>query len=76
VSVALWTFFEALNLRLGNWYYVMDHPLRAVRWAGGVVAFATVLPADLGELHLPARALERRVRAWLQGLTGLGVAHR
>jgi hypothetical protein len=45
VSVALWTFFEALNLRLGNWYYVMDHPLRSVRWAGGVVAFATVLPA-------------------------------
>ena len=44
-SVALWTFFEALNLRLGNWYYVMDHPLRPVRWAGGVVAFATVLPA-------------------------------
>jgi hypothetical protein len=45
VSVALWTFFEALNFRLGNWYYVMDHPLRAARWAGGVVAFATVLPA-------------------------------
>ena len=45
VSVALWTFFEALNLRLGNWYYVMDHPLRPVRWAGGIVAFATVLPA-------------------------------
>jgi len=44
-SVALWTLFEALNLRLGNWYYVMDHPLRPVRWAGGVVAFATVLPA-------------------------------
>ena len=45
VSVVLWTFFEALNLRLGNWYYVMDHPLRLVRWTGGVVAFATVLPA-------------------------------
>jgi hypothetical protein len=44
-SVALWTFFEALNLRLGNWYYVMDHPERLVRWAGGAVAFATVLPA-------------------------------
>ena len=45
VSVVLWTFFEALNLRLGNWYYVMDHPLRLVRWTGGVLAFATVLPA-------------------------------
>ena len=48
VSVVLWTLFEALNLRLGNWYYVMDHPSRAARWLGGVVAFATVLPAILG----------------------------
>jgi hypothetical protein len=45
VSVALWTLFEALNLRLGDWYYVMDDPRRAVRWVGGGVAFATVLPA-------------------------------
>jgi hypothetical protein len=43
-SVVLWTAFEAINLRLGNWYYVMDHPSRPARWAGGVVAFATVLP--------------------------------
>jgi hypothetical protein len=56
VSVALWTFFEALNLRLGNWYYVMDHPLRAARWAGGVVAFATVVPA-LFETEALARNL-------------------
>jgi Domain of unknown function (DUF4332) len=48
VSVVLWTLFEALNLRLGNWYYVMDHRSRAVRWVGGVVAFATVLPAIVG----------------------------
>src|SRR5574341_934708 len=34
VSVVLWTLFEALNLRLGNWYYVMDHPSRAARWLG------------------------------------------
>jgi hypothetical protein len=60
VSVAYWTFFEALNLRLGNWYYVMDHPSRAAGWAGGAIAFATVLPgileteallANLGLLH-------------------------
>src|SRR5262249_16930758 len=38
------TLFEALNLRLGNWYYVMDPSSRAVRWTGGVLAFATVLP--------------------------------
>jgi hypothetical protein len=67
VSVVLWTVFEALNFRLGNWYYVMDHPLRPARWAGGVVAFATVLPAlfeteallrNLGVLpHVPVARL-------------------
>jgi hypothetical protein len=55
VSVVLWTLFEALNLRLGNWYYVMDHSSRAARWAGGVVAFATVLPAILGTESLLSR---------------------
>jgi hypothetical protein len=55
VSVVLWTLFEALNLRLGNWYYVMDHPSRAVRWVGGVVAFATVLPAILGTESVVSR---------------------
>jgi hypothetical protein len=85
VSVALWTFFEALNLRLGNWYYVMDHPLRAARWAGGVVAFATVLPGlyeteallrNLGVLrHVRAAAL-RSTRPRALGSVVLGLACR
>jgi hypothetical protein len=83
VSVALWTFFEALNLRLGNWYYVMDHPVRLVRWAGGAVAFATVLPG-LFETEALLRHLGvfRRVpvgrlrwsRAWTLGSVALGAA--
>jgi predicted flap endonuclease-1-like 5' DNA nuclease len=52
VSVAWWTLFEALNLRLGNWYYVMDHAQRAVRWTGGVLAFATVLPGIVETVEL------------------------
>lgn len=44
-SVLFWLAFEAINLRLGNWYYVMAHPSRPVRWGAGIVAFATVLPA-------------------------------
>ena len=52
ISVAWWTLFEAINLRLGNWYYVMDHPQQAVRWAGGVLAFATVLPGVLETTQL------------------------
>jgi uncharacterized protein DUF4332 len=51
-SVAWWTLFEALNLRLGNWYYVMDPPSRALRWTGGVLAFATVLPGILETVQL------------------------
>jgi uncharacterized protein DUF4332 len=47
VSVASWSLFEAANLRLGNWYYVMQEPERWIRWTGGVVAFATVLPGIL-----------------------------
>jgi hypothetical protein len=60
VSVAWWTLFEAINLRLGNWYYVMNHPSRAARWVGGVLAFATVLPGILVTLRLVERA------RWLQ----------
>jgi len=52
VSVAWWTLFEAINLRLGNWYYVMNHPTRVARWVGGALAFATVLPGIVLTLEL------------------------
>jgi hypothetical protein len=61
-SVAWWTLFEAINLRLGNWYYVMDPPSRALRWAGGVVAFATVLPGIVETLALVEN------RGWLRSI--------
>jgi uncharacterized protein DUF4332 len=51
-SVAWWTVFEAINLRLGNWYYVMDPASRALRWTGGVIAFATVLPGIVETLEV------------------------
>jgi len=51
-SVLWWTLFEAINLRLGDWYYVMDPPSRAARWTGGVLAFATVLPGIVETLEL------------------------
>jgi hypothetical protein len=51
-SVAWWTLFEALNLRLGNWYYVMAQTHGATRWASSVIAFATVLPGILVTLAL------------------------
>jgi hypothetical protein len=52
LSVAWWTLFEATNLRLGNWYYVMVDPERSVRWLFGFAAFATVLPGVLATLRL------------------------
>jgi hypothetical protein len=46
-SVVFWLFFELLNLRLQNWYYVFVPEGRAARWAGITISFATVLPAVL-----------------------------
>ena len=69
LSVAWWCVFEALNLRLGNWYYVMDHPARVARWISGVVAFATVLPGIVETLELVEnlgffRSLRTRPLRW------------
>lgn len=43
-SVFIWTFFEAVNLIMKNWYYVNVVPICVVRWLGYGVAYATVLP--------------------------------
>jgi len=43
-SVFIWTFFEAVNLIMNNWYYINVVPTRVVRWLGYGVAYATVLP--------------------------------
>jgi hypothetical protein len=69
VSVLWWTLFELVNLRLGNWYYVMSPASLAVRWTGGVIAFASVLPGIvetlevLENLGLP-RSVRVRPLAW------------
>lgn len=43
-SAFIWTFFEAVNLIMKNWYYVNVMPIQIVRWLGYGVAYATVLP--------------------------------
>lgn len=55
-SAVAWLFFELVNFRLQNWYYVFLSNGRAERWIGTLVAFATVFPA----LFLP-EALMRRL---------------
>jgi hypothetical protein len=52
LSVAWWCVFELINLRLGNWYYVMNHATEPARWASGIAAFATVLPGIVETLEL------------------------
>ncbi|MGH7566374.1 MAG: hypothetical protein ACREK2_06055, partial [Gemmatimonadota bacterium] len=51
-SVPFWLFFELLNLRLENWYYVFLPRDPVARWAGIALSFATVLPAVLVSEHL------------------------
>ncbi len=53
-SAVFWFFFELLNWRLQNWYYVNVPADRMARWVGISLAFATVLPA----IFLAARVLE------------------
>ncbi len=53
-SAVFWFFFELLNWRLADWYYVNVPDERWARWIGISLAFATVLPA----IFLAARLLE------------------
>ncbi len=53
-SAVLWFFFEVINFRVQNWYYVSLPPDLPVRWLGIAIAFATVLPA----IFLAERLLE------------------
>jgi hypothetical protein len=44
LSAIVWFVFEAVNLRLHNWYYTGLHTELWLRWLHHFVAFATVLP--------------------------------
>jgi hypothetical protein len=44
-SAVVWFFYELLNFRLSNWYYVFLPENQAVRCISTAVAFATELPA-------------------------------
>jgi len=54
-SAIIWLLFEAINVRLQDWYYVFLPVGRLERWIGILVSLATVVPAVL----LPERLLER-----------------
>ncbi len=81
-SAVLWFFFELVNFRVANWYYVFLTPNRPVRWLATTVSFMTVLPAIfLAERWLACRGSFEGVR-WpgfavkrthLSGIFGAGV---
>ena len=51
-SAAAWFFFELINLRLENWYYVLVTDRDWIRAAGVFLAFATVFPGIFFIAHL------------------------
>ena len=62
-SAVSWFFYELLNFRLQNWYYIFLPESMAVRWLGTTVAFATVLPAVfIAEAILSSVGFARTVR--------------
>ena len=63
-SVPFWFFFEALNLRIQNWWYVFVLRSPVADAADSLLAFATVLPACLLHADL-AEAL-----GWGRGARG------
>jgi len=54
ISAAFWCFFEVVNLRLANWYYVGLPRGTLSRSLGILVSFATVLPGLLETADLLA----------------------
>jgi len=73
-SAVFWFFFELLNWRLANWYYVNVPAGRLERWVGISLAFATVLPAIfLAARTLEAWGLPRTVRTAPMRVTPMGL---
>jgi len=57
-SWAFWLLFEAVNLRIANWFYVGVPEVRPLRWIGVSLSFATVLPL----LLVTERLLDAKIR--------------
>ena len=82
-SVPFWLFFELVNFRVANWYYVFAPANASARWIGIMLSFGTVLPAILVSQRLAAdvglgHAIRWRPRSlsatlpWILQVVGLG----
>ncbi len=45
ISCGFWCFFELINLRLENWFYINVPDRVSLRYAGYLLAYGTVIPA-------------------------------
>ncbi len=62
-SAVVWFFFEMLNFRLQNWYYVFVTDSAVIRLVGTFIAFGTVFPGIFWIGHtLSLLRLGRRIR--------------
>src|SRR5213075_590406 len=62
-SAVVWFFFELVNFRLRNWYYVFVPADGAIRWFAITISCATVLPAVFGaEALLDGRGVMEHLR--------------
>jgi len=52
ISSGFWCFFELINLRLENWFYINLPENTLERWTGYLFAYGTVLPAIYGTKKL------------------------
>ena len=79
-SAVVWLFFELLNLRLANWYYVFVPDHAVLRYTNSLVAFATVFPGIFWIDHylalrgVGAQRRGRPLRFSPGGLRGLQIA--
>lgn len=59
VSAAFWCIFEAINIRLQNWFYINVPEKTALRYIGYLFAYGTVIPAIYVTCGLVERILPR-----------------
>lgn len=59
-SAPVWWLFEAANRALGNWQYILPHPISLLHnIAFSSLAFSTVVPAMFGTAELAATLIHR-----------------
>lgn len=79
MSCGFWCFFELINLRLGNWFYINVPYSASLRYAGYLLAYGTVIPAivltasAVQPLFASLRAPSCKIRRYSSRAISLGI---